>query len=129
MHSATAPLDFADLSPNDVASRIAGAALTASAIHATPYRWPNPHSLPRRQWLLGHWLLRGEVTAIIAPGGTGKSTIGAAFALSLASGQSLLGKPLPRGPQSAWIYNLEDSQDELDRQVVNRRGILTPVGG
>jgi hypothetical protein len=39
------------------------------------------------------------------------------LARSLASGQPLLGKPLPRGPQSAWIYNLEDSQDELERQV------------
>lgn len=117
MRNATAPLDFADLDPEDVASRIASAAPTGTAIRATPYRWPDPRSLPTRQWLLGHWLLRGEVTAIIAPGGTGKSTIGTALALSLASGQPLLGKPLPRGPQAAWIYNLEDSQDELDRQV------------
>jgi AAA domain len=117
MRNATAPMDFADMEPDDVASRIAGAMPTGTAIRATPYRWPDPRSLPTRQWLLGHWLLRGEVTAIIAPGGTGKSTIGTALALSLASGQPLLGKPLPRGPQSAWIYNLEDSQDELDRQV------------
>ena len=117
MRNATAPLDFADMDPDDAASRIAQATPANKAICATPYSWPDPRSLPRRQWLLGHWLLRGEVTAIIAPGGTGKSTIGTAFALSLASGQPLLGKPLPRGPQSAWIYNLEDSQDELDRQV------------
>ena len=117
MRNATAPMDFADMSSEDVASRIADATPMSAAISATPYRWPDPRSLPTRQWLLGHWLLRGEVTAIIAPGGTGKSTIGAAMALSLASGQPLLGKPLPRGPQSAWIYNLEDSQDELERQV------------
>ena len=117
MRSATAPMDFADLSPEDAASRIAGATATGTVIRATPFRWPDPASLPTRQWLLGHWLLRGEVTAIIAPGGTGKSTIGTGLALSLASGRPLLGKPLPRGPQSAWIYNLEDSQDELDRQV------------
>jgi len=89
----------------------------ARPICATPYGWPDPRSLPPRQWLLGHWLLRGEVTAIIAPGGTGKSTISTAVALSLASGRPFLGKPLPRGPQTAWIYNLEDSRDELDRQV------------
>src|SRR3990167_2247058 len=117
MRNAAASMDFADMEPDDVASRIAGATHTGTAIRATPYRWPDPRSLPTRQWLLGHWLLRGEVTAIIAPGGTGKSTIGTALALSLAPGQPLLGKPLPRGPQSAWIYNLEDSQDELDRQV------------
>ena len=65
-------LDFAALQPDEAAARING----HSALRATPYRWPDPASLPRRQWLLGHWLLHGEVTAIIAPGGTGKSTIG-----------------------------------------------------
>ena len=75
------PLDFAALQPDEAAARING----HTALRATPYRWPDPASLPRRQWLIGHWLLRGEVTAIIAPGGTGKSTIGNALALSLAS--------------------------------------------
>jgi hypothetical protein len=117
MHEETAPMDFADMEPEDVASRIAQAMHTGTAIRATPYGWPDPKSLPTRQWLLGHWLLRGEVTAIIAPGGTGKSTIVTALALSLASGRPLLGKPLPYGPQSTWIYNLEDAQDELHRQV------------
>lgn len=107
------PLDFAVLQPDEAAERIH----RHSALRATPYRWPDPASLPRRQWLLGHWLLRGEVTAIIAPGGTGKSTIGSAIALSLASGQPLLGKPLHRGPQAAWIFNLEDGTDELERQL------------
>ncbi len=64
---------------------------------------------------MGHWLLRGEVTAIIAPGGTGKSTIGNTIALCLASGQPLLGKPLHRGAQAVWIFNLEDGTDELEQ--------------
>lgn len=106
------PLDL-----NSVTSEPIPLPVIDRAIRASPYRWPNPATLPRRQWLLGHWLLRGEVTAIIAPGGTGKSTISTAFALSLASGRPLLGKSLPRGPQAAWIYNLEDAQDELERQV------------
>ena len=117
MRNATAPMDFADMSAEDVASRIADAAPTGRTIRATPYRWPDPASLPTRQWLLGHWLLRGEVTAIIAPGGTGKSTIGNTIALCLASGRPLLGKPLPRGPQAVWIFNLEDGTDELERQL------------
>ncbi len=86
-------------------------------LRASAYRWPDPASLPTRQWLLGHWLLRGEVTAIIAPGGTGKSTISNTIALCLASGRSLLGKALPRGPQAVWIFNLEDSMEELERQL------------
>ena len=66
---------------------------------------------------MGQWLLRGEVTAIIAPGGIGKSTIGNAIALCLASGRPLLGKPLHRGPHAVWIFNLEDGIDELERQL------------
>ena len=111
--TAPVPMDFATLQPDEAAARING----HSVLRATPFRWPDPASLPRRQWLMGHWLLRGEVTAIIAPGGTGKSTIGNAIALSLASGQPLLGKPLPRGAQSVWIFNLEDGTDELERQL------------
>lgn len=57
------------------------------------------------------------MTAIIAPGGTGKSTIGNTIALCLASGQPILGKPLHRGPQAVWIFNLEDGTDELERQL------------
>lgn len=117
MDNSTAPMDFADLAPEDVASRIADAARTSAAICATPYGWPDARSLPTRQWLLGNWLLKGEVTAIIAPGGTGKSTISGTMALSLASGKPLLGQSLPRGPQAVWIFNLEDGTDELERQM------------
>ena len=56
MRNAIAPMGFADLELDDVASRIAGATPTDKAIRATPYRWPDPRSLPTRQWLLGHWL-------------------------------------------------------------------------
>jgi hypothetical protein len=87
-----------------------------AAIKATPYAWPDPATLPRRQWLLGRWLIRGEVTAIFAPGGAGKSTLSNAIAVSLASGRDLLDQP-PREKVGAWIYNLEDSPDELHRQL------------
>ncbi len=107
------PLDYAALQPDEAAACI----IDQCALRATPYRWPDPASLPRREWLIGHWLLRGEVTALIAPGGTGKSTIGNTIALCLASGQPLLGKPMHRGPQAAWIFNLEDGSDELERQL------------
>ncbi|WP_081996254.1 AAA family ATPase [Croceibacterium mercuriale] len=106
-------LDLAEVEPQEAALRIRSYA----DLRATPYRWPVPASLPTRQWLLGHWLLRGEVTAIIAPPGVGKSTIGTAMALCLASGQPLLGKPVHRGQQGVWIFNLEDGTDELERQL------------
>lgn len=111
--AASEPMDLAKLHPDEAALRIRA----YGALRATPYNWPDPAKLPRRQWLLDNWLLRGEVTAIIAPGGTGKSTIGNAIALSLASGKTLLGKSLPRGPQAVWIFNLEDGTEELERQL------------
>lgn len=91
--------------------------MTTKTFQATPYAWPDPAELPTRQWLMGHWFLRGEVTIVIAPGGSGKSTILHTVALSLASGKPLLGKSLPRGPVGVWVFNLEDGTDELQRQL------------
>jgi hypothetical protein len=86
-------------------------------ITATPFAWPDPALIPRRRFLFGHWLLRGEITAVVAPSGVGKSTITAAIKLSLASGTAFLGQTLPEGACSVWLWNLEDDQDELNRQV------------
>jgi hypothetical protein len=97
-------------------SPLASTKSISTLISAAPYRWREPASIPRRQWLFGRWLLRGEVTAIFAPGGAGKSTLSTAIAVSLASGRDLLGQD-PKGQVGAWLYNLEDAPDELDRQL------------
>lgn len=89
----------------------------ARPISATPYSWRDARTIPPRPWLLGHWMLKGEVSAVVAPGGTGKSTIGVGMGLSLATDRSLLGKSVHDGPHSAWLFNLEDGIDELERQV------------
>lgn len=86
-------------------------------IVAKPYIAPAFFEIPPRRWLLGRWLLRGTVTTVIAPGGTGKSALMAATALSLATGRELLGKTVWGGPQRVWLWNLEDDRDELDRQI------------
>jgi hypothetical protein len=96
-------------------------------IAATPFAWPSPEKIPPRRWLFGYWLLRGEVTAVIAPGGVGKSTFTTGVSLSLASGIDFLGKALPEGACSTWLWNLEDDQAELDRQVT-ACGLLHGVG-
>ena len=103
------PLSLADSVDHDMG-------LSVSSIRAKPYGWPSPVSIPRREWLFGLWLLRGEVTAIFAPGGVGKSTLSTAIAVSLASGRKLLDQE-PEGQLGAWLYNLEDAPDELDRQI------------
>lgn len=92
--------------------------MVSSVINATPFSWPAPADIPRRQWLYGKQLLRGTLAQIIAPGATGKSAYSVGVALSLASGQPLLGKPIPGGPQRVWLWNLEDSKDELNRAFI-----------
>jgi hypothetical protein len=54
--SAPQPIDLAVLQPNEATAIVAA----RTGLRATPYRWPDPTSLPRRQWLMGHWLLRGD---------------------------------------------------------------------
>jgi hypothetical protein len=87
-------------------------------IVATPFTAPECFDIPPRPWVLGHWLLRGTVTTVIAPGGTGKSALLVAVALSLATGRPLLGKTVWAGPRCVWLWNLEDDRTELARQHV-----------
>ena len=91
-------------------------AVISGEISARPFIAPAVPDIPPRPWLLGRWLLRGAVTTLIAPGGTGKSALMVAAALSLASGRELLGKTVWGGPKRVWLWNLEDDRDELARQ-------------
>lgn len=89
------------------------------SITASPFRWPDHRTLPRRPWVWGRWLLRSTVSAIVAPGGIGKSSFVASMLLSLSSGrQEILGKTVWDGPKRVWYWNLEDSRDELEMQLV-----------
>jgi len=90
----------------------------AENLRARPFVAPAAAAIPPRPWQLGHWLLRGTVTTVIAPGGTGKSAFMIAAALSMASGRELLGKPIWGGPKRVWLWNLEDDREELARQLV-----------
>lgn len=77
---------------------------------------PPPATIPPRQWLYGTQLLRGFVTVLVAPGGTGKSTYAMVVAAALASGKKLLGEHIFAQVRTA-ILNLEDPMDELDRRM------------
>ena len=102
-----------------------------SGIAAAPFAMPAFFEIPPRPWILGHWLLRGTVTTLVAPGGTGKSSLMIAAALSIASGRELLGKTVWGGPQRVWLWNLEDDKNELDRQFaacIKHHGISGDFG-
>jgi hypothetical protein len=87
------------------------------SISPSPYAWVSAAQIPPLDWLLGHWLLREEVTFVVAPGGVGKTTFLVAAALSLASGRNLLGKAVVDGPKRVWLWNLEDSIAMMTRSV------------
>jgi hypothetical protein len=105
------------INPTSNAAKLDDTAATGGVI-AIPFAVPAVIDIPVRPWLLGRWLMRGTVTTVIAPGGTGKSALMVATALSLASGSELLGKTVWGGPRRVWLWNLEDDRDELTRQLV-----------
>lgn len=88
----------------------------AITIKATPYSWTSPESLPMREFVYGKHLIRKFVSATVAPGGVGKSSLETTDALAMVSGQDLAGVQ-PHGRSRVWLWNLEDPLDEVRRHV------------
>jgi len=76
----------------------------------------NQHSIPHRQWLYGTDLIRAFVTLLVAPGGTGKSSLILAMALALTTNRKLLRTHIHQRCRVA-LLNLEDPQEEIDRRL------------
>jgi hypothetical protein len=72
--------------------------------------------LPPREWLLGHTLCKGFLTALIGAGGWGKTALMIAQLLSLASGRALTGERVFRRCRVLLIC-LEDGKVELERRI------------
>lgn len=81
-----------------------------------PATLPNPGKIPPRQWLYGTQLMRGVVSVLVAPGGTGKSVYAMAVAAAVASGRPILGDHIFARANVA-VLNLEEPMDELDRRL------------
>lgn len=92
----------------------ARAAMTPEAVVFTSSNAPN--SIPHRRWLHGVDLVKGEVTVLAAPGGSGKSAHALAMALAVASGRTLLGSKVYGGAQPALFISAEDDLNELRRR-------------
>ncbi|WP_052389296.1 AAA family ATPase [Belnapia moabensis] len=80
-----------------------------------PARFPDPGSIPPRQWLYGDLLLRRYLTVLAAPGGVGKTSLTMGIGLSLACNRPLLGDRVHAGGCRVLFCSLEDSEDEFDR--------------
>jgi hypothetical protein len=116
------PLDVYEQSDPFAAIDFEGVTVTKNfddrvKLRANAFSWPLPSAIPPRNWLWGRWLISGEITEIVAPGGVGKSTLTIGVALSLATGRAILGRKVWPGPVPVWLLNLEDDATELARGI------------
>ncbi len=88
---------------------------TSTPLVFTPARLPDPATILPRQWLLGTQLLKGFVTVLVAPGGTGKSIYAMTAGLSLATKKKLLDLHVWQRVNVAIIN--EDPMEELERRL------------
>jgi hypothetical protein len=82
----------------------------------TVFEWEDPTKLPVRDWIYGKHLIRRHVSATIASGAVGKTSLKIVEALALATGRALLGQDVPKRCR-VWLFNLEDDMIELRRRV------------
>ncbi len=64
-------------------------------ITLTPYVWRAPTTIPMRQWLYGKHYIRKFLSATLAAGGLGKSSLDLVEAIAMAAMLNLLGVPVP----------------------------------
>jgi RecA-family ATPase len=76
----------------------------------------DPASLPPRQWLYGRHYLRQTVSATVAPGGYGKSTLDMIEGIAMATCRNLLGEQ-PEERLRVWFHNGEEPLEEMRRRV------------
>jgi hypothetical protein len=84
---------------------------------ATPFTWRDPTTIPRRQFLYGFELRRRQVSAVVAPGAAGKTTLKIGRAICMATGKDMLGHRVWNGPHRVWLWNLEDDLEEVEKTV------------
>jgi AAA domain len=82
----------------------------------TRFTWRDPASIPPRPFVYGKHFIRGFLSATLAPGGLGKSSLELVDAVAMASGKPLLGIQTPQ-PRRVWYVNLEDLREEIERRV------------
>ena len=81
----------------------------------------NITSIPKREWLVDRLCLKAYITGLVAPGGTGKSSLALALGISVASNNDILQLGV-RQQANVLVINNEDSYDELRRRIA---GITT----
>ncbi|MBL6689114.1 MAG: AAA family ATPase, partial [Pseudomonadales bacterium] len=93
----------------------AEAAKDLGMIVSKPLGDPQAIRVQRRPWLVEGLLLRRSVTALVAPGGTGKSCFALTLGCSLASGTDVLGLGVEE-KTSVLLLSYEDDRSEIERR-------------
>jgi len=71
--------------------------------------------VPLRKWVMENRYIRGFVSVVVAPGGTGKSMLALLDAIAISTGQPLTHFEVKeRG--AVWFYNTEDPLEEQERR-------------
>lgn len=81
-----------------------------------PFRWRDPSTLPRREWLYGRHYIRKFVSATFSPGGVGKSSLVLTETLAMASRRRLL-DVMPTSRLKVAYWNGEDPMEETERRA------------
>jgi len=82
--------------------------------------YPVVAAIPPRDWIVQNRILKGFISAMVAPGGVSKSVFSMLTAASIATGNELTGEILFRGearPARVLVVNNEDTIDELYRRI------------
>ena len=85
-------------------------------IRAIPFEPFDERSLDRRAHLYAKHYQRGQCTATIGCDGAGKSTVGIAEAICLATSRNILGED-PEQRCRVWLHNADDDTQEMNRRV------------
>lgn len=80
--------------------------------------------LPRRPWLIPGLLLRGQLTLLVAPPGSGKSLLTLQLAMVCACGLAEWGGWRPRGRYRTLVINVEEDQTEMKRRLFGAHKIM-----
>jgi RecA-family ATPase len=108
---------LAGATPFEQAQAEEAAAAMAEETWPTPYDMFDAEALPPRRWIYGDHYLRGFVSVLASAGGVGKTSMQIVEALAIVTGRPLLQEEV-REQGNAWIVNLEDPLEELQRRVL-----------
>jgi hypothetical protein len=73
-------------------------------------------AIGRRKWLIKGVMLRGHMSLLVAPAGSGKSLLTLQLAIALAAGMSWGGFPIKK-PYRVLVINAEDDVEEMRRRL------------